>query len=572
MTANNKMPFFNRARDSFFVIAVFIVSLGMSVAAFFYEKQRNHDFSQDHFDQETSVVESNLRRTFDAYAQVLRSAVSLYYATDDVDREAWQIYVSNLQLERNYPGIQGVSFNALLNGKAELDAYVEETRETDFPDFEVRPPGDREIYVPIVYLEPFIGRNRPALGFDIYSEATRRAAVDRAILTNEPSMTSKITLVQDDDTPGDDVKAGVLVVLPVFSQALDPNLTRIDQTKGLIVSVFRIRDLMTTILRDDAGQSTAERKMASLYEVADDNEILDMYIASNPDNHVAQFQSERTFELYGRTWRIVSRSTKAFENDTARNSHFLVLFAGLLVTCLLTLVVAAQGARNRDSRVAAEVLGKSNAQIALLMKEVNHRSKNLLGLIQAIARQTSAGDPKDFSESFGRRLSSLSASQDLLVKNKWQDVELSDLLKAQLAYFEDLLDKRIILSGPKTFLDAANAQTMSMAIHELATNATKYGALSNDSGLVHISWRCAGLPPDKTFHLDWVESGGPPVAEPQSKGFGSKVTGMMVQMSLEGEIERRFAPEGFSWHLTCPHRKLAAQVAETSAIISGGTS
>lgn len=554
-----------KSRDTFLVLAVFAFASSVTIALFFYEKKRNDDFGQNQFDEETSIVESDLRRTFEAYAQVLRSGVSLYRATDRVDRQIWQNYISYLQLEKNYPGIQGVSFNAVLESEAELDAFEKMIQETDFPEFDVRPGGQQDLYTPIVYLEPFVGRNRPALGFDIYSETNRREAVDRAIATNEPSMTSKITLVQDDDSPDDGVKAGVLVILPIFEGEIDPSVPRSMQTSGLIISVFRIRDLMHTILGDNAKRSKAQRKTVSLFEITPEGEALDMYLSEPSDDHSPQFQSVRTFAMYGKTWRLVAESTLNFEYESRRNSHLTILLAGVLITLLLTATVASLVARSRDSRASADALSKSNQQISLLMKEINHRSKNLLSLIQAIARQTSAGSPTNFSDSFGKRLASLSASQDLLVKNKWQDIELSELLKSQLAHFSDLLGKRILLSGPKTFLDAANAQTMSMAIHELATNATKYGALSNDVGMVRINWYCNGMGPNMTFHFHWIESDGPQVTPPESKGFGSKVTGMMVQMSLEGEIERNFDPEGFSWHLVCPHRKLATKVAAITA-------
>jgi len=481
MRLPNTNSFAESTKETILVIVVFLTSLTVSVTAFFYEKQRNDLFAQEQFDQEIVIVESNLRQTFNAYAQVLRSGVSLFQATDHVDRAVWRDFIGNLDLEVNFPGILGISFNALLHSKAELDTYEALMQSTDLASFTIRPGGDQAHYVPIVYLEPSTDQNRGALGFDIYSEANRRAAIDRAFASNAPSMTSRITLVQDGDASSDGIKAGVLVILPILPEQLDPTRPNIDQSNGVIVSVFRIRDLMDATLRDETGQSTVQRKFVNLQEVTPDGEVLDLLLIDVPKDHDPKHHVQRTFELFGKTWRLTAHSSTVFEAGHRQIGHLTILFAGLLVTVLLTLTVAAQAARNRDSRASADALRKSNARIALLMKEINHRSKNLLSLVQAIARQTSAGNPEDFTQSFGRRLSSLSASQDLLVKNKWQDIELKDLLKAQLAHFKDLLDTRIVLSGPVTYLDAANAQTFSMAIHELATNATKYGALSNDT-------------------------------------------------------------------------------------------
>ena len=127
-------------------------------------------------------------------------------------------------------------------------------------------------------------------------------------------------------------------------------------------------------------------------------------------------------------------------------------------------------------------------QVNLLMREVNHRAKNMLALVQAIARQTVATHPKSFVEHFGERLRALAASQDLLVKAEWKGVDLGELIHSQLEHFSDLIGTRINLVGPALFISASAAQTIGMALHELATNAGKYGALSTEAGRVDVSW------------------------------------------------------------------------------------
>jgi PAS domain S-box-containing protein len=111
----------------------------------------------------------------------------------------------------------------------------------------------------------------------------------------------------------------------------------------------------------------------------------------------------------------------------------------------------------------------------LLMREVNHRAKNMLSLVQAIARQTATRNPEDFVERFSERIQALSANQELLVRNEWRGVEIEDLVRAQLSHFVDLIGSRIVVDGPKLRLKAAGAQAIGLALHELATNAGKYG-------------------------------------------------------------------------------------------------
>src|SRR5262249_5390179 len=124
----------------------------------------------------------------------------------------------------------------------------------------------------------------------------------------------------------------------------------------------------------------------------------------------------------------------------------------------------------------------------LLMREINHRAKNMLSVVDAIAHQTATRTPEVFVERFSERIQSLSANQDLLIRSEWHGVEIEDLVRAQLAPFAHLVGSRIVTRGPKSRLNAVAAQAIGLALHELTTNAGKYGALSKDTGLLHIDW------------------------------------------------------------------------------------
>jgi PAS domain S-box-containing protein len=187
-------------------------------------------------------------------------------------------------------------------------------------------------------------------------------------------------------------------------------------------------------------------------------------------------------------------------------------------------------------------------QIRLLMREVSHRAKNMLSLVQAIARQTAAREPEDFIGRFTERIQALAANQDLLVRNKWQGVDTEDLVRAQLAPFADLIASRIAVHGPKLRLNAAAAQAVGLALHELATNAGKYGALSTDTGRVDVGWQIGG----DIFAMSWTERDGPPVRPPERRGFGSTVIDSMAKRTVSGEVELDYAPSGLEWRLTCP--------------------
>src|SRR5262249_15294093 len=146
------------------------------------------------------------------------------------------------------------------------------------------------------------------------------------------------------------------------------------------------------------------------------------------------------------------------------------------------------------------------------------------------------------------RIQALAANQDLLGRNQHQGADLDDLVRTHLAHFADLVGSRITALGPKLHLNAAAAQAIGLALHELATNAGKYGALSTDMGLVDIGWAMT----DDSFTMSWGERNGPPVRPPERKGFGSTVIDKMAGRRLGGEVQLDYAPSGLGWRLTCP--------------------
>ena len=191
-------------------------------------------------------------------------------------------------------------------------------------------------------------------------------------------------------------------------------------------------------------------------------------------------------------------------------------------------------------------------QIKLLMREVNHRSKNMLSMIQALARRTAPADHPEFVESFEDRLKALAANQELLVNRQWTGVQMEDLVRTQFYYVDDIFDSRVTMSGPRILIKPMPAETISMALHELVTNAAKYGALSNDSGTIEVRWDIENDIAGDRFVLRWRERGGPFVTHPQHEGFGSTVVNRVPRINLQAEVESRYLPEGFEWDLRCP--------------------
>jgi two-component sensor histidine kinase len=196
---------------------------------------------------------------------------------------------------------------------------------------------------------------------------------------------------------------------------------------------------------------------------------------------------------------------------------------------------------------AAAERKRSEDQIRFLMRELSHRAKNQLAVVVAMARRT-GGDSealRGFRSVFAERLLALARSTDLLVEQNWKGVPIAELIDAQLRPFQTGDGPRVTLEGPRIDLSADAAQNLGLALHELATNASKYGALSAAGGSVAIRWRITQ--PGGRFHISWTEQGGPPVATPADTGFGSQVIQRTVAQALNGQVTHDFPEEGVVW-------------------------
>ena len=189
--------------------------------------------------------------------------------------------------------------------------------------------------------------------------------------------------------------------------------------------------------------------------------------------------------------------------------------------------------------------------IKLLMNEVNHRARNMLATIQAIVNRTVAARDADLAASLSRRIAALAENQNLLNDTDWAGAHVRDIVSSQVAHVSDAEERRVVLAGPeRLMLRPAAAETLGLAIHELATNAAKYGALTVDGGRVDVRWDVERNGGDSRFRIEWRESGGPPVEPPEQTGFGTIIIERNPVAAMEAEVTVDFAPGGLVWTMT----------------------
>lgn len=272
-----------------------------------------------------------------AYEQVLHGGVGLFTAAGMPSRAQWRSYVEALRIEDNYPGIQGIGFSLHLHPD-ELAAHVREVRTEGFPDYDIRPAGRRAEYTAIIYLEPFDVRNRRAFGYDMFSQPTRRAAMEQARDTGEPRLSGKVILVQE---MNEDIQAGFLLYLPLYRPGVRPRTLeqRREALIGYVYSPFRARDLMTGILGGDTPllnlqiyDGTTAKSSTLMY---------DERFRAEPDEQASEpgFSDARVLNVQGRPWTLHISSTAAFESTVDYARPRIVAFSGILISLLFFTLV-----------------------------------------------------------------------------------------------------------------------------------------------------------------------------------------------------------------------------------------
>jgi two-component sensor histidine kinase len=233
--------------------------------------------------------------------------------------------------------------------------------------------------------------------------------------------------------------------------------------------------------------------------------------------------------------------------------------AALLILYLLaggTMLLIAEAYRDAQQALHREQALRAEAETEhqrLLAQELSHRIKNILATVQAIASQTLGGVEEAARQAFADRLVALARAHDLLTETEWTGVPLDQLVAAAMSPFED--GHRFQIDGPAMLLPPRQAIAFALALHELATNALKYGALSTRGGQVHIGWALQ----DKGYRLSWVEQGGPMVVSPTRTGFGTRLLKRNLAAELSGEISLDYLPEGLRCEISAPELPTQSQ-------------
>jgi PAS domain S-box-containing protein len=238
----------------------------------------------------------------------------------------------------------------------------------------------------------------------------------------------------------------------------------------------------------------------------------------------------------------------AGDSNTFQTEARIVRLDGQTRWCICAAAMTSDTLGNvtRASGVTIDIteLKEAEARRSLLVREVDHRARNALAIVQSIVRMTKSKSIDTYVSTVEGRIAALSTAHTLLAESRWEGASLNRLVDEELAPYRSADAERITIAGPAVFLKPETAQIIALVLHELATNAAKYGALSDSAGNVSLHWKCE----QNKLSLQWEETGGPKVSSPPTiKGYGTKVIVASIQQQLSGTVTFDWRPQGLSF-------------------------
>lgn len=515
-------------------IAIFLLIAAITALSVFAIERGEIRREDARLSETAKAIASAIERRGNTSSAYLRAGAALFGTVKEVPPVLFRRFVSELRLDADYRGAEGIGWAEAIAPNQIADYERRIAKDVPGTDpVRPRPDGTRGQLTPVTYLLPDTERNRRALGYDMYSEPVRRAAMDEAERAARPTASGRVTLIQEAGRNS----AGFLIYMPVFDQVSEAR-----RLKGFLYSPFNATDFLRSALQLEARYDMGIR----LYDGSVSKDSLLAEIA--PREHSGRTTVER-LSIANRPMLLQVESSAG---PSLSMLSMLTLLFGLLVASLLMVVVRLLTQQAIEDQASLEWLAEQNSIRDTLTRELNHRVKNTLANVLSIVSLTRrrATSLDEFAEGLDGRIRALSATHDLLTQSDWGTTAIRAVVEAELAPYARA-EGSLELGGPQVELAPNDALSLGLAIHELATNAAKYGALSAPTGKVRVTW---ALERDNLASVRWIENGGPPVPSERSRGFGTDLIEKIVAHELRHPVDLKFLPEGVTCTLLVPVR------------------
>ena len=515
-------------------VIIFLLITAITALSVFAIERGERRREQATLGETAQVIASSLDRRVNTSGSYLIAGASLITSLDRVPADLFRRFATELRLDADYRGSAGIGWSPIVP-RGQIDAFERMVSSETGTAFTIspRPAEGSNFAVPVTFFEP-VSAGR-AYGFNMYSEATRRDAMQEAIRTGRPTASGPIELVSDRDTG----RQGFIVFMPVF----EPGTGR-EMIRGFVYSPFYSQEFLDSVLtRELVGE-----RGVRLYDGQPSPANL---VASHAPGRITGNVTRIEVQLADRPMTVEVESARG---DALSLLSMITLLFGIAVASLSMLVARLLTQQAHEDQVALDFYAEQNSIRNSLTRELNHRVKNTLANVLSIVALTRrrATSLQEFASGLDGRIRALSATHDLLTQSEWGTTPLKAVLDAELAPYANSAESVLDLSGPAVDLAPNDALSFGLAIHELATNASKYGALSVEGGALKVHWTRLR---DELVEVVWEEANGPPVSQERSRGFGTELIEKIVAHELKHPVDLDFAREGVRCVLRVPVRK-----------------
>ncbi len=365
-------PQMHKLWPSYIVLAA---GLAVAVLASTYVKRSIDSEELVRVDSTAQLVRQTLTGEIERYSDVLLAARSFFDSTGRVTRTDWHSFSTSLDLEKRFPGMLALGFAPIVT-RDQLPAFIQGIRNENFPDFQIFPAGDRPLYTPVDYIEPFTDTNRRAFGFDMFSETKRHDAMNAATRDDRPTATARVQLIQDAES---DSHADFVIYVPVYDQhaELGTPTQRARGLHGFVYSAYRIPDLIEGLIRKRSDFASVSFQVFDGPDRTPANLLYDSRtrssIADPAGTSASGRESVGNITVASRRWTLVVRPSHALSLSVDHNLPWLVLLAGALVSWLLFGVSWLQMRARAQSELDADRLADSES--LLRESELRYRLK-----------------------------------------------------------------------------------------------------------------------------------------------------------------------------------------------------
>lgn len=520
-------------------VGIFALTMAITALSIFAIEQVEADRRRSQLREVASAVGSALMRRSIAHVTYLKAGAILFSDGRRITPDRFRDFARNLESNEEFRSPDGIGWVVRVP-RDRIGAFEAARRAEGEAGFTVHPapePG-RDFVLPISYFSTPQSGMKSALGRDVYTDPARRPALVAAAREDRPVATGKLTV---DRIAGPGVWTGFIVYMPVFEETNGKRAL-----SGYISAPFDGQAFLRSALELEQTQGLG----VSLY---DGEERPNRLLAQVEPSKRSGQSLVRAVDIAGHRFLLVVTPSQA---GTLSALSLVTLLFGIMVTSLLTIMARLLTNQAEEDRASLSWLREQSSIRNSLTRELNHRVKNTLANVLSIIALTSrrATDLGAFVESLNGRIRALSATHDLLTELDWGPTPLRAVIAMELAPYAAGRDHDIVMTGTDVMLAPNDALSLGLAIHELATNATKYGALSVASGRIGVSWELVG---SDLVRIAWVERHGPPVPQQRRRGFGTDLIERIVAQELGGGVELRFDAEGVCCSLSVPVRQPA---------------